>query len=63
MTYCFNRFRYGGMVPCNPSSFIKELNPELIERIDLKKLLNTPVEAPAAKSRFAAMRAAVDRTG
>ena len=61
MTYCFNRFRYGGVVPCNPSSFIKELDPTLIERIDLKKMLNTPVEAPAAKSRFAAMRAALEK--
>ena len=61
MTYCFNRFRYGGVVPCNPSSFIKELDPELIERVDLNKLLNTPVEAPAAKSRFAAMRAALEK--
>ena len=61
MTYCFNRFRYGGVVPCNPSSFIKELDPELIERIDLQKMLNTPVEAPAAKSRFAAMRAALEK--
>ena len=61
MTYCFNRFRYGGVVPCNPSSFIKELDPELIERIDLQKMLNTPVEAPVAKSRFAAMRAALEK--
>ena len=61
MTYCFNRFRYGGSVPCTPSSFIKELDPALIERIDLNKLLNTPVEAPAAKSRFAAMRAALEK--
>ncbi|MDD5350292.1 MAG: UvrD-helicase domain-containing protein [Chthoniobacteraceae bacterium] len=63
MTYCFSRYRYGGTIPCTPSSFIKELDPNLIERIDLKKLLNTPVEAPAAKSRFAAMRAAVERSG
>jgi len=63
MTYCYNRYRYGGMVPCTPSSFIKELDPELIERIDLKTLLSTPVEAPAAKFGFAAMKAAVHREG
>jgi superfamily I DNA/RNA helicase len=63
MTYCYSRYRYGGTVPCTPSSFIKELDPNLIERIDLKKLLNTPVEAPAAKFGFAAMRAAVERSG
>jgi len=62
MTYCFNRFRYGGVVPCTPSCFIKELDPTLIDRIDLKKMLNTPVEAPVVKSRFAAMRAALEKT-
>jgi len=61
MSYCFNRFRYGSIAPCTPSSFIRELDPTLLERIDLKKMLNTPVEAPAAKSRFAAMRARVER--
>ena len=63
MSYCFSRFRYGGSIPCTPSSFIKELDPTLLERIDLKKLMNTPVEAPAAKSRFAAMRAALETGG
>jgi superfamily I DNA/RNA helicase len=61
MTYCFNRYRYGGVVPCTPSSFIKELDPSLLERIDLQKMLNAPVAEPVVKSRFAAMRAALDR--
>lgn len=61
MTYCFNRYRYGGVVPCTPSSFIKELDPALLERIDLQKMLSAPVEAPAAKMGFAAVRAALDR--
>ncbi|XHR27823.1 MAG: ATP-dependent helicase [Chthoniobacteraceae bacterium] len=63
MTYCYSRFRYGGSIPCTPSSFIKELDPELIERIDLKKLMNTPVADTAVKSRFAAMRAALETGG
>ena len=61
MTYCYNRFRYGGSVPCNPSSFIKELDPALLELVDLKKLLSTPVEEPKAKMGFAAARAAALR--
>ena len=62
MSYCYSRFRYGGSVPCTPSCFIRELDPALLERVDLKKLLSTPVAAPAAKSRFAAMRAALGQT-
>ena len=42
-----------------PSSFIKELPPEWIERVDLKKLLSTPVAESTGKSRFAQMRAAL----
>jgi len=61
MTYCYSRFRYGSTLPCTPSSFIRELDPALLERIDLKKLLNTPVEAPVAKSRFAAIRARLEK--
>jgi superfamily I DNA/RNA helicase len=59
LSYCYTRFRYGSTAPCTPSSFIKELDPALLERIDLQKMLNTPVEATAARSRFAAIRAAL----
>ena len=61
MSFCNSRFRYGSTAPCTPSSFIRELDPALLERIDLKKMLNTPVEAPVAKSRFAAMRARLEK--
>ena len=61
MSYCYSRNRYGSTVPCIPSSFIRELDPSLLERIDLKKMLSTPVEAPVAKSRFAAMRARLEK--
>lgn len=57
MTHCHSRFRYGSSSPCSPSSFVKELDPQYIEHVNLQKLLNTPVEAETAKSRFAAMRA------
>ncbi len=63
MTYCNHRMRYGSQAPCTPSSFISELESPLIERINLKMMLETPVEAPAAKSRFAALRAAVGKVG
>ncbi len=60
MSYCFTRFRYGGSVPATPSSFIKELDPDLIQRIDLKKMMSAPVAEQTVKSRFAAMRAALE---
>ncbi|MEP6955692.1 MAG: ATP-dependent helicase, partial [Chthoniobacterales bacterium] len=59
LTHCRDRMKYGSVSACHPSSFIKELAPEFLERIDLKKLLATPVEARTGKSRFAQMRAAL----
>ncbi len=53
--------KYGSASACQPSSFIKELAPEWFERVDLQKLLNTPVAESTGKSRFAQMRAALDR--
>jgi len=51
--------KFGSASACYPSSFIKELAPEFLERIDLKKLLSTPVAEETGKSRFAQMRAAL----
>jgi superfamily I DNA/RNA helicase len=57
LSYCRTRMKYGSVVSCAPSSFIKELAPELLDEIDLAKLLSTPVAEGSAKSRFAQMRA------
>ncbi|MFN2477021.1 MAG: ATP-dependent helicase [Chthoniobacterales bacterium] len=59
LSYCRDRMKFGSASSCTPSSFIKELAPEFIERIDLKKLLSTPVAENTGKSRFAQMRAAI----
>ncbi len=59
LSHCRNRTKYGSVASCVPSSFIKELDPELLDQIDLVKLLNTPVSEGSAKSRFAQMRAAL----
>jgi len=45
---------------CYQSSFIKELSPAWLEKIDLRKLLSTPVAEETGKSRFAQMRAALE---
>ncbi len=59
LTHCRNRMKYGSAFSCTPSSFIKELAPEFIERVNLQKLLATPVPTDTGKSRFAQMRAAL----
>jgi superfamily I DNA/RNA helicase len=59
LSHCRTRTKYGSVASCTPSSFLKELAPEFLERIDLLKLLSTPVAEESAKSRFAQMRAAL----
>ena len=59
LTFCRDRIKWGSVSACYPSSFIKELAPDLLEVIDLQKLLSTPVAEATAKSRFAQMRAAI----
>ncbi len=57
MTYCRDRMKYGSVAPCHPSSFIKELPDEWIERKNLTEMMNAPVQETAAKNGFARMRA------
>jgi superfamily I DNA/RNA helicase len=57
MTYCRDRMKWGSAAPCHPSSFIKELPDEWIERKNLTEMMNAPVQETAAKSGFARMRA------
>jgi len=56
LTYCRDRMKYGSVSPCHPSSFIKELPDQLLERKTLTEIMNTPVKETAAKSNFARMR-------
>ncbi|HWB58279.1 MAG TPA: UvrD-helicase domain-containing protein [Chthoniobacteraceae bacterium] len=61
VTHCHNRLKFGSTSPCHPSSFIKELNPDCIEHVDLVKVKNTPVDHETAKSRFDQIRAVLGR--
>jgi superfamily I DNA/RNA helicase len=56
LTYCRDRMKYGSTSPCHPSSFIKELPDQLLERKTLTEIMNTPVKETAVKSNFARMR-------
>jgi DNA helicase-2/ATP-dependent DNA helicase PcrA len=57
MTYCRDRMKYGSVAPCHPSSFIKELAEEWLEKKNLTEMMNAPVQEDAAKNGFARMRA------
>jgi len=61
LSWCRHRLRYGSPMPCTPSSFIKELPPEWVEHRDATQILRAPVSEAAAKSKFGALRAAVER--
>jgi DNA helicase II / ATP-dependent DNA helicase PcrA len=54
ISHCGGRKKYGQLLPCHPSQFLKELPPELIEHADEKA--KTPVAAESGKDMFAAMR-------
>jgi superfamily I DNA/RNA helicase len=56
MSHCSGRKRYGSLTPCQPSVFLKELPPELLETGDEKS--KKPVSAGDGKKLFAAMRIA-----
>jgi superfamily I DNA/RNA helicase len=54
ISHCGGRKKYGQLLPCHPSQFLKELPPELVEHADEKA--KTPVAAESGKDMFAAMR-------
>jgi superfamily I DNA/RNA helicase len=54
LSHCGGRKRYGQLLPCHPSPFLKELPPELVEHADEKA--RQPVAKEAGKNFFAAIR-------
>jgi superfamily I DNA/RNA helicase len=57
ISHCGGRKKYGQVMPCQPSPFLKELPEELVEHSDSKS--KTPVEQESGKNLFAAMRQAI----
>jgi superfamily I DNA/RNA helicase len=57
ISHCGGRKKYGQVMPCHPSQFLKELPPELIEHADEKA--KQPVTTESGKNMFAAMRDAL----
>jgi len=60
ISHCGGRKKYGQMLPCHPSQFLKELPEELVEHADEKA--KTIVAPSAGKNLFAAMRSAAGIT-
>jgi len=58
LTHCLSRKKYGQIVPCHPSSFLKELPEDLIE--DQNEKNAEPVSVDEGADMFAAMRAALE---
>jgi DNA helicase II / ATP-dependent DNA helicase PcrA len=42
MTFCYTRRKWGEDSPCMPSPFLRELDPQFIEEIDIEAMLNQP---------------------
>ena len=58
ISHCAGRKKYGAVVPCHPSPFLKELPPELVEHADEKG--RRPVTPESGKARFDVLRAAAE---
>jgi superfamily I DNA/RNA helicase len=57
ISHCLGRKKYGQVLPCQPSPFLKELPPELLERADERA--KQPVSPGEGKHRFANLREAL----
>ena len=57
ISHCGGRKKYGQLLPCQPSPFLKELPEELIEHSDAKS--KQPVAQASGKNLFAAMRSVI----
>ena len=58
ISHCGGRKKYGTLMPCHPSPFLKELPPELVEHADEKA--KQPVAPESGKARFDLLRASLD---
>jgi superfamily I DNA/RNA helicase len=58
LSHCAGRMRYGQLMPCHPSRFLKELPPELVEDADVTD--KQPVNPDAGKKMFDVLRSAIN---
>jgi DNA helicase II / ATP-dependent DNA helicase PcrA len=58
LSYCAGRMRYGQLMPCHPSRFLKELPPELVEDANAKD--HQPVNPDTGRKMFDVLRSAIN---
>ncbi len=58
LSHCAGRMRYGQLMPCHPSRFLKELPPELVEDADAKD--KQPLNPADGKKMFDVLRGAIN---
>jgi superfamily I DNA/RNA helicase len=58
LSHCAGRMRYGQLMSCHPSRFLKELPPELVEDADAKH--KQPLNPDAGKRMFDVLRSAIN---
>ncbi len=56
LSWCDHRMRYGQIMPCTRSSFLREIDPALIVEESYHELQNRPATEATAKLHFAAIR-------
>jgi DNA helicase-2/ATP-dependent DNA helicase PcrA len=61
ITHSATRMKYGNTSPCQPSSFLKELDSRFTEIVNFHELTNKPASAGTARSHFAKMRELLGR--
>lgn len=57
LSYCVTRRRYGDLVTCEPSSFIKEFDMEYVEEINYDEIANEPATEESAADHFERIKA------
>jgi DNA helicase II / ATP-dependent DNA helicase PcrA len=57
LTYCLTRTKWGDKVPCNPSSFIKELDERYVEWLSYNQIQSRPLDTDEADDAFERMKA------
>ena len=61
LAWCRSRVKYGSAMPCMASSFLKELDPGLVEHCDVGEILGKPVAEEKAAAKFGAIFEMLDK--
>jgi ATP-dependent DNA helicase UvrD/PcrA len=56
ITHCASRLKYGSPIPCQPSSFLKDLDSRFTNLLNFHELTNKPASESTARLHFANIR-------